>query len=165
MLEGIRSNSIIAGAYSTREGICPMLAAHRAGGRTSCISFAHAWDRFALSGSRRRPRRATERELRVLTAHLEMSLLAEDRPSRGLAGAIAEHRALLAAVRPVAEPTRPRPADPDGSAQLRARPGDPDRSGELRHRPGWSWTRAVRRYDDFQATVRQAGAVAETTPV
>ena len=37
-----------------------MLAAHRAGGRTDFISFAKAWDRFALSGSRRRSaRRAT----------------------------------------------------------------------------------------------------------
>ena len=31
MLEGIAVNDIIVGAYSTSEGICPMLAAHRAG--------------------------------------------------------------------------------------------------------------------------------------
>ena len=31
MLEGIRSNAIIVGAYTGPDGICPMLAAHRAG--------------------------------------------------------------------------------------------------------------------------------------
>ena len=68
MLEGIRANSIIVGAYTCPDGICPMLAAHRAGGRAEFISFAKPWDRFALSGSRcRRARRATRRELLVLT--------------------------------------------------------------------------------------------------
>ena len=52
MLEGIRGNEIIVGAYADRAGgVCPMLAAHRCGGRTSFVSFAHAWDRFA--GARR----------------------------------------------------------------------------------------------------------------
>src|SRR3954469_10423092 len=64
MLDGIRSNEIIVGAYADRAGgVCPMLAAHRCGGRTSFISFAHAWDRFAGS---RRARAATPRELRIL---------------------------------------------------------------------------------------------------
>ena len=40
MLEGIRTNEIIVGAYTSDGGICPMLAAHRAGGRTDFISFA-----------------------------------------------------------------------------------------------------------------------------
>src|SRR5579872_7233520 len=72
MLEGIATNPIIAGAYASREGICPMLAAHRAGGRTNLIAFAEAWDRFAQRNqSIRRSRRATERELNVLRAHLE----------------------------------------------------------------------------------------------
>src|SRR5215210_8724012 len=35
MLEGIRETPIIAGAYTSSEGTCPMLAAHRRGGRTS----------------------------------------------------------------------------------------------------------------------------------
>ena len=48
-----------------------MLAAHRNGGRTNFISFARAWDRFARS---KRARRATEREIEVLVAHLEASL-------------------------------------------------------------------------------------------
>lgn len=82
MLEGIRCNDIIAGAYSDKNGICPMLAAHRAGGRTCCISFARAWDRFAFRDSRRpAARRATERELLVLRSHLETSLLDEEGPA------------------------------------------------------------------------------------
>ena len=50
MLEGIRANQIIAGAYSHGGGVCPMLAAHRAGGRTNLITFARTWDRFAFRG-------------------------------------------------------------------------------------------------------------------
>src|ERR1700735_2417918 len=81
MLQGIASNEIIVGAYTTQDGVCPMLAAHRAGGRTSLIAFAKAWDRFAFRDSRSsRARRATERELLILRAHLEASLLAEDAP-------------------------------------------------------------------------------------
>jgi hypothetical protein len=91
MLEGIdRNDRIIVGAYSDRDGgVCPMLAAHRAGGRTSFLSFARSWDRFTKA---RRPRPATERELAVLRSHLEASLLADDRIV--LSGAVAEHQAL-----------------------------------------------------------------------
>src|SRR5438093_8686883 len=93
MLEGVRSNEIIAGAYTDRQGgVCPMLAAHRCGGRTSFISFARAWDRFTDA---KRARRATERELRSLVAQLEASILAEA-PDADLADVIADHRALLA---------------------------------------------------------------------
>ena len=46
MLDAVQSNSIIVGAYTgPGGGICPMLAAHRNGGRTSFASFARAWDR------------------------------------------------------------------------------------------------------------------------
>jgi hypothetical protein len=92
MLEGIAENPIIVGAYSNGEGICPMLAAHRAGGRTNLIAFARAWDRFAFREVRKaRARRATERELRVLRAYLEASLLEEDAPQADLAAARREH--------------------------------------------------------------------------
>jgi hypothetical protein len=90
MLDGVLANEIIVGAYSDRDGgICPMLAAHRYGGRTNFISFARAWDRF--SGSKR-ARRATEREIKVLVAHLEASLLAEEHVDLG--GAVADHQSL-----------------------------------------------------------------------
>ena len=99
MLEGLRTNEIIVGAYSKDGGICPMLAAHRAGGRTNLIAFARAWDRFTLGAARRQSaRRATERELLILRTHLEASLL-DDVPAPALADAISEHRYLRAAQR------------------------------------------------------------------
>ena len=49
-------------------GVCPMLAAHRNGGRTSFASFARAWDRYTRAGDT--PRRATEREVRTLKSML-----------------------------------------------------------------------------------------------
>jgi hypothetical protein len=92
MLAGIRSHEIIVGAYSDRAGgVCPMLAAHRCGGRTSFISFARAWDRFARA---KRARTATARELRTLEAHLMASILAE-RGEADLGAAIAQHQSLV----------------------------------------------------------------------
>jgi hypothetical protein len=93
MLEGIREHEIIVGAYSDRAGgMCPMLAAHRHGGRTSFVSFAHAWDRFAGA---RRARAATRRELRVLESQLQASILGEHERGAGLdlAAAIRAHQA------------------------------------------------------------------------
>jgi hypothetical protein len=76
MLEGIKTNRIIVGAYTDhRGGVCPMLAAHRCGGRTSLASFAKAWDCYTKAGPRARP--ATERELRTLRTMLEASLAAD----------------------------------------------------------------------------------------
>jgi hypothetical protein len=153
MLAGIAANPIIVGAYANHDGVCPMLAAHRAGGRTSMISFAKAWDRFAFRGTRSaRARRATERELLTLTAHLEASLLAQDAPTGELAAARREHLELVAMRErergPGSTAAEPGPA-PVRSGERR-RPGDPDRSGELTGRPGWAWTRIVRRYDEYQ---------------
>jgi hypothetical protein len=92
MLDGIRSHEIIVGAYSDRTGgVCPMLAAHRCGGRTSFISFARAWDRFARA---KRARAATELELRALEAHLTASILSESADA-DLGGAIAQHQTLV----------------------------------------------------------------------
>jgi hypothetical protein len=129
MLEGIKSNEIIVGAYADRAGgVCPMLAAHRCGGRTSFISFALAWDRFAGA---RHARRAKVRELRILEGHLQASILADERLDLG--AAIAEHEAVRAraAAREVAAH--------DGSA----------RSGrERRSRERWAWLRPGRRAAD-----------------
>jgi hypothetical protein len=145
MLEGIDSNEIIAGAYTDGRGVCPMLAAHRAGGRTSLISFAHAWDRFAFRDSRAKvARRATQRELRVLRTQLEASLLDEDVPTAELQAAVVEHRELLARRR--------------AGRQDLPRPGDPDRSDELKHRPGWAWLRTFRRYDEYEQALERVRA-------
>jgi hypothetical protein len=135
MLEGIRKNDIIAGAYVDRAGgVCPMLAAHRMGGRTDFLSFAHAWDRFT---GVRRSRRATHREVAILVAHLEDSLLAEQ-GQVDLAAAIADHRASVA-----------------------RRAGDRDRSRELRDRSGWSWVRPFRRLDDYTRALDRLQAESE----
>ncbi len=76
MLEGIGAGRIIVGAYTDRQGgVCPMLAAHRNGGRTSLASFARAWDRY--TGAPRRARPATPRELTTLRAMLEASIAME----------------------------------------------------------------------------------------
>jgi hypothetical protein len=79
MLGGVESNRIIVGAYTDRSGgVCPMLAAHRNGGRTSLASFARAWDRYT---GVRRPRPATERELNTLRTMLEASIALDELPT------------------------------------------------------------------------------------
>jgi hypothetical protein len=125
MLEGICTHEIIVGAYADRlGGICPMLAAHRCGGRTSFVAFARAWDRFAGS---RRARRATLRELTVLQDHLRASIAADTgEPRHGaLAAAIAEHQATARArrareARAAADPVFP-PIPAEWLAERRAR--------------------------------------------
>ena len=88
MLEGIRANPIVVGAYTDgRGGICPMLAAHRHGGRTSFVSFARAWDEFARTKT---IRHATEREVRTLENLLVASLAQEAETDLG--AAIADYR-------------------------------------------------------------------------
>ncbi len=76
MLRALDQDQIIVGAYTDREGgVCPMLGAHRNGGRTDFASFARAWDEFTGAGRRSRP--ATRRELAALRSYLELSLLAD----------------------------------------------------------------------------------------
>lgn len=148
MLDGIRDDSIIVGAYTHSDGICPMLAAHRRGGRTNLISFARAWDRFAYAGARvAKPRPATARELLVLRTQLEASLLEDEAPQSDLAFAITEHRDLVS--------RRQR------DERRRLRPGDPDRARELRSQPGWAWLPPVRRYDEYQWALERVNAEAE----
>jgi hypothetical protein len=103
MLDGIDASRIIVGAYTDRQGgVCPMLAAHRNGGRTSLASFARAWDRY--TGAARRSRPATDRELNTLRSMLEASIGLEEVPS------------LQEVPRPV---RRPEPSYPLGWAWLR----------------------------------------------
>ena len=105
MLDGLRANDIIVGAYSDRAGgVCPMLAAHRCGGRTSFVSFARAWDAFT---GVKRARRATTREVRVLESNLVASLAA-DAGQPALAEAISAHQA-------AARERRAREASADGA--------------------------------------------------
>ena len=156
MLRGIDHNRIIAGGYADARsgGICPMLAAHRNGGRTDLGSFAIAWDFFTGA---RKPRRATRREVAALRSYLEASLIAEgsqyslgseslsDAASR-IRGERSEHRA-SAVVADTVEASRERIPD---------RAGDRDRSGELRRRSRWSWIRPTRRYDTYRDRVAAA---------
>jgi len=80
------------GGYTDRSGgVCPMLAAHRNGGRTSFASFARAWDKYTRAP--KTPRRATGREVRALTTMLEASIAIDDVQGGAVLGeAIADHR-------------------------------------------------------------------------
>jgi hypothetical protein len=146
MLRGIEDNDIIAGGYSDKQvgGICPMLAAHRNGGRTSLASFARAWDRFTDA---RRPRLATARELRALRSYIELSLLRDEQGEQSLT-ALAEH---LKSERR-ARPQRTRPI----RATRRADTGERYRARELRRRRRWAWLIPTRRYDVFADRVAAA---------
>lgn len=136
MLDAIDHNRIIVGAYTDRDGgVCPMLAAHRNGGRTSYASFARAWDRYTRAGTRSRP--ATERELTTLRTMLEASLASDAPDGTTLGKAIAEHRELK-------HERGPRPL---------ADTGERNRMPELRKRHGWAWTRLFRRYEDYEAAM------------
>jgi len=161
MLDALDVNPIIVGAYTDRDGgVCPMLAAHRNGGRTNFESFAEAWDRYTeASGA---PRPATEREVRTLKIMLAASIADEDvRGAGALSAAICEHHAAKA-----------RRVDREGEAPTaasRPRPdtGERDRTRELRGRHGWAWMRPFRRLDDYERAVEQfhaseaAGEVSE----
>jgi hypothetical protein len=99
MLRGIRGNRVIVGAYvDKRGGVCPMLAAHRNGGRTNFGTFARAWDAF--TGAGRKSRRASPREVRALEGYLEISLIRDgsapsntELPERPLADEIRDVKA------------------------------------------------------------------------
>jgi hypothetical protein len=113
MLEGIRAHPIIAGAYTDgRGGICPMLAAHRHGGRVTLLAFSRSWDAFV--GAKRR---ATRRELRVL----ERLLLASLENETDFARAIAEHRALARPEIRARRLSAPRRSGPRAAAGAAAR--------------------------------------------
>jgi hypothetical protein len=133
MLAGIEGNRIIVGAYTDRQGgICPMLAAHRNGGRTDLASFARSWDRY--TGAKRRARPATDRELSTLRAMLDASIVLDETP---------------ALPKPARRPRRVRDT------------GERHRARELRRQPGWAWLRPLRRLDEYEralAELEQAAA-------
>jgi hypothetical protein len=136
MLEGIAAGRIIVGAYTDRHGgVCPMLAAHRNGGRTSLASFARAWDRY--TGARGSARPASERELNTLRAMLEASIMLDETPAlEGLRRA----------------PRRRPPRVPTGERH---------RAAELRDRPGWAWLRPLRRLDEYERALAELERAAE----
>ena len=153
MLKGIDGNRIIVGAYVDRDGgVCPMLAAHRNGGRTSLASFARAWDGYTDA---KRPRLATRRELRTLRSLLETSLSADHLTEpRSIAEAAARIRSERAAVAE-REALAADPAERDfDDAPIRVRrgleTGEHHRARELRDRLRWSWMRPARRYDEYR---------------
>jgi hypothetical protein len=122
MLDGIEANRIIVGAYTDRQGgVCPMLAAHRNGGRTSLASFARAWDRYTRA--RGRPRPATDREVNTLRTMLEASIVLDETPA--LTGV-------------------------DRARRERRATGERHRARELRYQPGWAWLRPFRRLDEYE---------------
>ena len=134
MLDGMSASRIIVGAYVDKQGgICPMLAAHRNGGRTSLASFARAWDRYTRV---RRPRPASERELRTLRTMLEASVALDDPGFTELSQAIAEHKR-----------SRKRPT------------GETHRAHELKQQEGWAWMRPFRRLDEFELAVQEHRAM------
>jgi hypothetical protein len=135
MLEGVRANRIIVGAYvDGKGGVCPMLAAHRRGRRTSLASFARAWDRYTRA---RKPRPASERELRTLKTMLEASIALDEPGFTELAEAVAEVK----------------------QARSKRETGEHHRAAELRGQEGWAWLRPFRRLDEFELAVREAKAM------
>jgi hypothetical protein len=93
MLVGLDNNTVITGAFSGGGGVCPMLAAHRAGGRTTCVSFPEAWDRFTGVYGRGFSRPATPGEIKTLRREIEASL---ERPQTSeFSEVIAEHTAMV----------------------------------------------------------------------
>jgi hypothetical protein len=139
MLRGIDDNDIIAGGYADKKvgGICPMLAAHRNGGRTSLASFARAWDRFTDA---RRPRLATAREVRALRSYIELSLLSDEQGEQSVAALARRIRSERRA-----HPRRTRSTRPAGPPDT----GERNRARELRRRHRWAWLIPTRRYDVF----------------
>jgi hypothetical protein len=138
MLDGIDANRIIVGAYVDRQGgVCPMLAAHRRGGRTNLASFARAWDRYTRAG--RGPRPATDRELLTLRTMLEASIAIDAGVDDELKELVARHK--------------------EGKARRVLRDtGERDRTAELRHRHGWAWSRIFRRHDAYEMAMEQLRA-------
>ncbi|MEX2253366.1 MAG: hypothetical protein WD649_04380 [Thermoleophilaceae bacterium] len=153
MLDGLEASPIIVGAYTDRSGgVCPMLAAHRSGGRTSFSSFARAWDRYTHAG--RGPRPATERELSTLRSMLETGLAADEQTSAEFDDVIAQHKRARARSARELAPERVPDSPARAAVPLRRDTNDRNRFEELRKRHGWAWLRLFRRYDDYAAALR-----------
>ena len=101
MLHGLGNNTVITGAFAaSNQGACPMMVAHREGGRTSCCTFPEAWDKFTGVYGRHIIREATPYEVQILCEEIEASLVPLPNV---LSDAIAEHQAIVEARRQEAE--------------------------------------------------------------
>jgi hypothetical protein len=101
MLHGLGHNTVITGAFAASgQGACPMMVAHREGGRTSCCTFPEAWDKFTGVYGRHIVREATPYEVQILCEEIEASLVPLPNV---LSDAIAEHQAIVEARRQEAE--------------------------------------------------------------
>lgn len=107
MLVGLGNNTVITGAFAgSKNGACPMMAAHREGGRTSCCTFPEAWDRFTGVYGRHIVREATPYEVQILCEEIEASLVPLPNV---LSDAIAEHQAIVEARRQETAVEQPQP--------------------------------------------------------
>jgi hypothetical protein len=139
MLQSVLAHQrILVGAYTDEHGgACPMLAAHRGGGRTEFLSFAKSWDRFAGA---REGRVATRREVRTLIAQLQQSLDAVSGVE--LDKAIAEHRELVIRNRRQRSRLRRQEDRPAEQGPLPSEQGP--RLGEQADPSGWIRARRLR---------------------
>jgi len=121
MLVGLGNNTVITGAFAaSRNGACPMMAAHREGGRTSCCTFPEAWDRFTGVYGRHIVREATQYEVQILCEEIEASLQPLPRVDP-LADAIAEHQAMVEARRHEAIAEQETASEQEAAAEPRRR--------------------------------------------
>lgn len=90
MLRGIGRGKVITGGYTDGDGgACPMLSAHRNGGRTDMGTFARAWDEFTGTPTGK-PREASKREVATLQHLLERALVDDPGGERSLAEEVRE---------------------------------------------------------------------------
>lgn len=156
MLHGLGNNTVITGAFAASgQGACPMMVAHREGGRTSCCTFPEAWDKFTGVHGRHIVREATPYEVQILCEEIEASLVPLPKVDP-LADAIAEHKAMVAArlrepevvaPQPVAEPEQA-PA-PRRKRRLRITGGHIDLSEAIDEHKSTARSRRSREADDL----------------
>jgi len=157
MLEAVRcpTTRLIAGSYvAPGGGVCPLLAAHRRGGRshdasTTTAAFADAWDHCTGTPTGE-PRLIDTSERRMLDGLLLASITREQ--LRREAAERREHEARGAI-------TRVRAGRGARLESLLRAEGDRNRAQELARRAGWAWLGVYRRYDEYRAALTAAGEV------
>lgn len=154
MLVGLQNNTVITGAFAgSGQGACPMMAAHREGGRTSCCTFPEAWDRFTGVYGRHIVRQATPYEVQILCEEIEASLVPLPNV---LSDAIAEHQAIVEARRQEAAVEQPQPVAEQAQApaprrrrRLRITGGHVDLGEAINEHKSTARSRRSREADDL----------------